>query len=118
MILTSAMLPVVTLVIGAMIGLLASYFTHKQNINMKVLEQYFEVRKIVAKEIAPLTNIDLSKNWTEGELQSYKDRVSILYYEHYDLLPGKVLEALMLWSFASLTQTQARLLCAMETLTR
>jgi hypothetical protein len=89
-----------TLVIGAIggaIGAIAvSFFTHRQNINAKVLEQYFEIRKLISKEIAPLTNIDLSKSWQEGELRSHRDKVAILYYEHYDLLPEKVLEALML----------------------
>ncbi|MGA8496162.1 MAG: hypothetical protein WB764_11820, partial [Xanthobacteraceae bacterium] len=92
----SIILPIVTLIIGAILGLVASYVTHKQNINLKLLEQYFEVRKLIAREIAPLTNIDLSKKWADGELQACKNKVSILYYEHYDLLPSKVLEALML----------------------
>ncbi len=89
-------LSAVTLIVGWILGLISSYFIHRQNINMKIIDQYFEARKIIAKEIAPLTNIDLAKVWTKDELSSYMSRVSSLYYEHYDLLPTQVLEALML----------------------
>ncbi|QAU45448.1 hypothetical protein [Bradyrhizobium guangzhouense] len=89
-----------TFVLGAILGLLAPYFTHRHTINLKIMEQYLEARKLIAKEIAPLTNLKLPTDEAEQKLQELSNKVSTLYYEHYDLLPAEVLRALMLLDVA------------------
>jgi len=90
------LLPVATLLLGTALGLIASYFSHRQGVNSKLLDQYFEARKLIAKEISPLTNIDLRRAWTKEELQAHWQGIASLFFENFDVLPGPVLEALML----------------------
>lgn len=93
-------LPFLTLILGALVGLgasvVASSLQHRRSIALRLLDQYLDVRKSVADKIAPLTNIDLHSELSDDIRLEFRNTVSQLYYAHYDFLPKSVLDALIL----------------------
>jgi hypothetical protein len=93
------LLPVITLVLGALLGLLTSVFTsaiqHRRTVVLKLLEQFLEVRKEVVNAISPFTNLDLKSNMTTESRIKHRDTVAELYYRHFDFLPLPVLDSMV-----------------------
>lgn len=92
-------LPLLTLVIGALLGLFSSLFAsfiqHRRSIALRLLDQFLAVRKDLANAITPLTNINLDNNMPLERRIEYRDMVAELYYKHYDFLPSLVLDSLV-----------------------
>lgn len=97
---TETMLPFLTLILGALVGMgtsvIASSLQHRRSIALRLLDQYLDVRKSVANRIAPLTNLDSRAELLDHTRLEFRNNVSQLYYAHYDFLPKSVLEALIL----------------------
>ena len=93
------LLPLWTLIIGTLLGLLssviASFIQHRRSIALRLLDQFLSVRKDLANAITPLTNIILENNMSLERRIEYRDLVAELYYKHYDFLPSLVLDSLV-----------------------
>jgi hypothetical protein len=94
-----SLVSVLLLAVGASLGLVSSLYLNarqqRQVLTLKVLEQYFEVRKDVVTAVTPLANIGLTTSLSPDERKRYSNKVSNLFYTHYDFLPRSVLEALI-----------------------
>ena len=94
------LLPLLTLLLGALLGLVSSLFAssiqQRHTITLRLLDQYLNVRKSVADEVAPLTNLDLHIDLPNDERLKHRHIVSRLFYTHYDFLPKPVLNSLIL----------------------
>jgi len=86
--------------IGAICGLLSSLFmsaTQQRNsITLKLLDGYFEVRKSIVDAVSELTSLNLTDEFDWPTRAKFRDRISKLYYMHYDFLPKIVLDSLIL----------------------
>lgn len=107
-------LPVITLVAGTFLGLLTSvcisYLQHKQDITVKVIEQYFAAREQLCDQLSTLANLQVTSS---GQLEAktlaeYQENVSKLFYKYYDFLPPEVLKE-MLCLYTCLSDKENRL---------
>jgi hypothetical protein len=91
---------VLSIAIGALLGLLSttlvSTLRHRHTVTLRLLDQYFEVRKAVAETVSDLTHLEAFNEIEASHWVDYKKRVAKLYYQHYDFLPKAVLESLLL----------------------
>jgi hypothetical protein len=96
----SYILPLVTLLIGAILGLfstmIAANVRHKQDITIKLLEHYLKVRDEIVSSICTLADKTLLDSFEADKMKIYRDTVAVMYYKYYDLLPVPILEALLL----------------------
>jgi hypothetical protein len=97
---TKILLPIILILLGAVVGMLSSVLTsareQRQGVSMKLLDQYLEVRKDVVQAVSDLTNLGTLHEMSHVTRTEYRDRVSKLFYMHYDSLPKPVLDALIL----------------------
>jgi hypothetical protein len=99
--LLGTVLPIVTLLIGLLFGLFSSLLLErmrrKQLFLSKIFDQYLKVREEITESLGNLhvlvTQIDKTPDY--NILMEYRDKVSGLYFKHYDLLPGEVLMELI-----------------------
>lgn len=96
----SYIFPLLSVAIGALLGLLStlllSSIRQRQDITLRLLDQYFQVRKEIVDVVTELANLGVKQS-LEHELRlKYRDSVSKLFYKHYDFLPEAVLQALTL----------------------
>jgi hypothetical protein len=93
-------LPILTLVGGALLGLLSSlmiaFLTHRRTISLRLLDQYLEVRKDVVDTVSDLTALDLHQPVDPQQRLDYRKTISKVFYRHFDFLPEPVLDALLL----------------------
>lgn len=97
---TKIILPMFLAVLGALLGLfstmLISFRHQRQNVIMKLLDQYLEVRKHVVEVVSDLANLSDLEQMDPVKRGSLGNSVSKLFYMHFDFLPKPVLDALIL----------------------
>lgn len=95
-----ALLSVTLLGLGAILGLLSSLLIsitqQRQSVTLKLLDQYLAVRKDVVDAVSDLTNLSIKNDFGSQQRAMYRDKVSKLFYMHYDFLPQAVLDSLIL----------------------
>jgi hypothetical protein len=65
-------------------------------VGIKLLEQYLVVRKELVDTVSDLADLESRKVFEIDQRVEYRDRVSKLFYMHYDFLPRAVLDTLIL----------------------
>jgi hypothetical protein len=95
----SMLIPIASLVLGALLGILTSVVSssvqQKNNVALKFIDTYLEVRRELVDVISPLTNIPLEREIDAAERTKKRDEVVSLFYRHFDFLPGPVLDAMV-----------------------
>ena len=95
----SMLIPIASLVLGALLGILTSVVSssvqQKNNVALKFIDTYLEVRRELVDVISPLTNIPLERDIDAAERTKKRDEVVSLFYRHFDFLPGPVLDAMV-----------------------
>lgn len=95
----SMLIPIASLVLGALLGILTSVVSssvqQKNNVALKFIDTYLEVRRELVDVISPLTNIPLEREIDVVERTKKRDEVVSLFYRHFDFLPGPVLDAMV-----------------------
>jgi hypothetical protein len=93
-------LPLLSAIIGALFGLLsiiwASSIRQRQDITLRLLDQYFEVRKEIVNVVSDLSNLKVRDEFDSTRRAEYRDLVSKLFFKHYDFLPKPVLDSMTL----------------------
>lgn len=94
------LLPLLSLTVGALLGLLStlliSSIRQRQDVTLRLLDQYLQVRKEIVDEVSDLSNLDIREQFDVQHRRKYRDSISKLFYKHYDFLPEAVLESLTL----------------------
>jgi hypothetical protein len=94
------LLPLIAATIGALLGLLSTLWVsskrQRQDITLKLLDQYFEVRKEIVNVVSDLSNLKVKDDLNSAQRVEYRDLVSKLFYKHYDFLPKPVLDSMTL----------------------
>lgn len=97
---STPLLPLVTLILGGILGLasslVASSVRRRHEFQIRILDQFLEVRKQVVDAVSDLTNLDTKQQFGQDERLNHRNTVSKLFYQHYDFIPQQVLEALVL----------------------
>lgn len=92
-------LPLITLVAGTFFGLLTSlciaYLQHKRDINLKIIEQYFEARGQLCDELSVLASLQIADDQKTPSLHEHIETLEKLFYKYYDFLPSEVLVAML-----------------------
>lgn len=108
----ASLLPIITLLLGGIIGFLSSFLTtylqQRNNVTAKIVEQYFKVREDICGKLSELANLGIDSNVDEAYLLSIKSDMSKLYFKYYDFLPREVLIE-MNCLYACLSDSQNRL---------
>lgn len=96
----SYVLPLLSVAIGTLLGLfstlLVSSRRQRQDITLRLLDQYFQVRKEIVDVVTDLANLGVRQSLEPERRLEYRDSVSKLFYKHYDFLPEAVLRSLTL----------------------
>jgi hypothetical protein len=86
--------------IGALLGLLSTFWVssirQRQDVTLRLLDQYFEVRKEIVNVVSELSNLKVTDELETPSRIEYRNLVSKLFYKHYDFLPRPVLDAMTL----------------------
>lgn len=95
-----SLLPVLTLILGGVIGLVSSlvvsFMGHRRSIALRLLDQFLDVRKSVVDAVSDLTNVGTDEGMREEERKKHRKEISKLFYRHFDFLPKPVLDSLAL----------------------
>lgn len=90
---------ILTLILGIVLGLVSgmvtAYVRQRQAIGLKIVDQYFEVRKEVCAGISKLASIPIGTRLDHAELQRTRVELVEAFYLHYDFLPTEVLRELI-----------------------
>lgn len=93
-------LPLLAATIGALFGLFSTLWVssrrQRQDITLKLLDQYFEIRKEIVNVVSELSNLRVRDELDPIDRVRYRDEVSKLFYKHYDFLPEPVLDSMTL----------------------
>ena len=104
--------PMLTLLIGALLGLASSWFVanmkQKQTISLRLLDQYFEVRKDIVDTLVGLSNLSIYTPLSAKQRDDYRKAISKMIFKHYDFLPREVVDSLHLL-YATLSDRRGRL---------
>lgn len=94
------LLPLLSLIVGALFGLLstllASSIRQRHDVTLRLLDQYLQVREELVDAVSDLSNLNIREHFDIERRMKYRDSISKLYYKHYDFLPEVVLESLIL----------------------
>ena len=95
----ATLIPIASLVLGALLGILTSVVSssvqQKNNVALKFIDTYLDVRRELVDAISPLTNIPLEREIDAAERTKKRDEVVSLFYRHFDFLPAPVLDAMV-----------------------
>jgi len=95
----SILLPLLSLAVGATLGLgssiLVSSIKQRQTVTLRLIDQFFEVRKEIVDVLSQLSDLNIHEQFTDQQLTVFQQAVSKLYYKHYDFLPPEVVESLL-----------------------
>lgn len=93
------LLPLLSLAVGATLGLgssiLVSSIKQRQTVTLRLIDQFFDVRKEIVDVLSKLSDLDINERFTDQQLKELQQGVSKLYYKHYDFLPSEVVESLL-----------------------
>lgn len=93
-------LPLLTLAAGTVLGLIStlliSTFRQRQEVTLKLLEQYLEVRAEIADAVSDLTIMSLRTELDESHRMRIRNTIAKLVYRHWDFLPHPVVHSLVL----------------------
>lgn len=93
-------IPLLSAAIGALLGILSSFLSsslrQRQDITLRLMDQYFEVRREIVTAVCELSDLNLREPLDLQCRNDHADAVSKLFYKHYDFLPKPVLESLIL----------------------
>jgi len=91
---------VASLLAGAVMGLgsslVISSIRQRQEISLRLLDQYLSVRNEVVDAVSDLTHLDNHEAFDTQARESHEEKIGKLFYKHYDFLPTQVLDALLL----------------------
>jgi hypothetical protein len=108
----SLILPLITLVVGAVLGFLTSAWMERSrqrhDVVVKILEQYFKIREQICDEIGELAHLQIGSPLDDQSLITKRDTISKLFYKYYDFLPAEVLQE-MNCLYACLTDKRNRI---------
>jgi hypothetical protein len=94
------LIPVITLIIGSGVGVLttvvAARMKHEQDLNIKLLEYYLKIRTEIVDTISNLCDRSLVISMSDEERSKYREKLAIMYYKYYDLLPRQALNSILL----------------------
>ena len=94
------LLPLLSLITGAMLGFLStamgSFIRQRHDITLRLLDQYFEVRKEVVEIVSKISSRNLRDPIDSDHRNEFRDSILKLYFKHYDFLPKPVLDSLTL----------------------
>lgn len=97
---SSYLVPLLAVALGTLLGLLStllvSTMRQRQDITLRLLDQYFDVRKDVVNVVSDLSNLSIRNEIDSNRRAEYRHSVSGLFYKHNDFLPIPVLESLVL----------------------
>lgn len=97
---TDYILPLMSIAVGTLLGLVStlmvSSLRQRQDITLRLLDQYFQVRKEIVEVVTDLANLGIRQSLDPARRAAYRDSVSKLFYKHYDFLPTAVLQSLTL----------------------
>lgn len=97
---SSYLIPLLSAALGALFGILTSFLTsslrQRQDITLRLMDQYFEVRREIVNTVSELSDLSLRTPLGLKYRNAQIDAVSKLFYKHYDFLPKPVLESLIL----------------------
>lgn len=92
------LIPIATLVLGAFLGFLSTLYLasqrHRNEIQLRIIDQYLAVRKELAEVASKLTYLE--KPLGDSERLTLQETVAAFFYKHYDFLPVPVLDSLAL----------------------
>lgn len=95
----SIALPVISLVLGTVLGLLssliASSIKQRQAVTEKRIDYYFEARKELVDIISILADLNIHSNMLDKERDEYRQKIATLYFKNLDILPTPVLHSLL-----------------------
>lgn len=93
-------LPLLYLAVGALLGLLstllASSIRQRQDITLRLLDQYLVVRREIVDAVSELSNMSVRDQVDAEQWDRHQGAVSKLFYKNYDFLPKAVLDSLTL----------------------
>jgi len=96
----SYLIPLLSAAVGALFGIFSNFLTsavrQRQDITLRLMDQYFEVRKEVVNVVSELSDLNLKIPLDPDYRDSHRDKISKLFYKHYDFLPKQVLDSLIL----------------------
>ncbi len=96
----SYILPILSVAVGALLGLLStilvSSIRQRQDVTLRLLDQYFQVRKEIVDVVTDLANLGIHQSLEPSRQAEYRNSISKLFYKHYDFLPKDVLQSLSL----------------------
>jgi len=91
----AVVLPVITLIIGAILGLVSStyvtYIQKRDSISIKLLEQFFKVRDEICDKLSGLASLKIGDPVDPKHVTEVREGISRLAYKYYDILPPQVL---------------------------
>jgi hypothetical protein len=97
---SSYLVPLISVVVGTFLGLFTSLLTssvrQRQDVTLRLLDEYFQVRKELVDAITDLANMNIRDQLDSSRRAEYRYLVSRLFYKHYDFLPKEVLQAMTL----------------------
>jgi hypothetical protein len=93
-------LPLLSVAVGALLALFStlvvSFMRQRQDITLRLVDQFFQVRKEIVDVVTDLANLGVRQSFEASRRAEYRDSVSKLFYKHYDFLPPEVLQSLTL----------------------
>ncbi|CAG0929158.1 hypothetical protein PLCT1_00948 [Planctomycetaceae bacterium] len=101
---TAAQISLLSLVAGALAGLLAtlvaSAVRQRQDVTLRLLDRFLEARREVVDSVCDLSHFHGPAQLSPLDRTSCRDAIARLYYRHYDFLPPAVLDSLLLLQVA------------------
>src|SRR5262245_37623553 len=82
--------------LGLISSIVVSSIRQRQEVALRLLDQYLEVRKEVVNSVSDLTDLNDYRVLEDETREAHREQVAKLFYKHYDFLPKPVLDALLL----------------------
>jgi len=95
----SIALPVISLILGTILGLVSSLivslYKQRQTVTEKILDQFFIARKEIVEVLSKLADLRINYDIDDIERDEYRQKVATLYFKNIDLLPIQITNALL-----------------------
>ena len=95
----STMLPIATLILGTVLGILssliASLMKHRQSVTEKRIDNYLEARTELVEIISVLADVNIKGIFGDDDKDNYIQKVATLYFKNLDVFPYPVLNSLV-----------------------
>lgn len=91
-----AFMPLIAALLTAAIALRLGTRQHKHFLIGRIADEYVAIRKAIVSVVAELSDLRHSDDLSAERRLEFRDRVSRAFYEHYDLVPRDIRNALIL----------------------